>query len=352
MPTGFFRGVRFLTLALHLIEFDLRSVEEIPARFENTSFLERGTRMAFNFNFAASAVSLISLMMSGLPAEAQSKDIPTYVAKEYKTEFFTGYIQSQETMELMDQTEKKSFNDSGEIIPGRYSMRTVAGPVENQGQCGSCWDFSLTTVLRGTWIMAGEDPGRLSFNYLLNCSKVTMGCKGGNFFAAKYFADPKGAPAYGSDGPYIQKHGECLDAPPLASSVNYHLLGKFWTNPSFKDIAHVVGVLHRPVSADVAVDPHWRSYKSGVYNGCSAETPFSLNHMVAIEGYDCESSVDANGNCVFDANGNLPPGVGLWIIRNSWGTKWGDHGYITTKATDRNGVRCNSVAFDALYYDI
>ena len=283
---------------------------------------------------------------------AASAATPTYQSKLYPVRHARGYVQSEKSKSFLKTARKISYSYTSTAIPAKYSMRNQAGPVEDQGQCGSCWDFSLTSVLRGTWIMGGKDPGRLSFNYLLNCDTVDQGCNGGDFSAADYFISPKGAPAYGSDGDYTAASGACQVETPIASTADYHMLGTNQTNASFQDIAYVVGVLHRPVSIDVAADDTWENYASGTYNGCSDENAGDINHMVTIEGYDCETSVDSSGNCAFDANGNLPAGVGTWLIRNSWGTVWGDSGYITTKATDAQGNRCNAVATDALYYDV
>lgn len=275
-----------------------------------------------------------------------------YTSKKYPHKHALGFVRSARNAEFMANVKRSSFTGTSASIPSKYSMRYKAGPVEDQGQCGSCWDFSLTSVLRGTWIMEGKDPGRLSFNYLLNCSPTMLGCNGGDFTAADNFIAPLGAPAYGSDGGYSAIQSACKHEPAVASTIDYHMLGANGTNASFQDIAYVVGVLHRPVSIDVAVDDNWENYSSGVFGACSDENAADINHMVSIEGYDCESSKDSHGNCVFDANGNLPPGVGKWIIRNSWGVDWGDGGYIQMAATDRKGARCNAVATDALYFDV
>ena len=276
--------------------------------------------------------------------------INTFSTRSYKKEYATGLIH-QPVDSLFEMSVPRKETNTSAALPARYSLRGKAGPVENQGHCGSCWDFSLTSVLRGTLMMNGEDPGRLSFNYLLNCNRQMSGCNGGTFSAASYLTDPRGAPSYGSDGPYTARQSACLQERPIGKAVTYYMLGSAGKPPSFRDIAYVVGVLHQPVSIDVYADSIWSSYGNGVYNGCTQQSTSSTNHMVSLEGYDCQSSVDKNGNCVFDQNGNLPPGQGLWIVRNSWGTGWGDHGYITSKATNSKGKRCNNIATQGLYFD-
>jgi len=289
----------------------------------------------------------------GSPAWAGSTvTVETFESKNYGKVFATGLLEKNSQDVAFEQAVPRNISTESNVVPARYSMRGKAGPVENQGSCGSCWDFSLTSALRGTSIMAGKDPGRLSFNYLLNCDRQMYGCNGGTFSAASYLDRPRGTPTYGSDGAYTARQSSCVSRAPVASAVRYHMLGAAGSNPSYRDIAYVVGVLHRPVSIDVYADSKWQSYGGGVFNGCRQSTSSSTNHMVVIEGYDCESSVDKSGNCVFDRNGNLPPGVGTWIVRNSWGPKWGNGGYITTKATNRQGERCNAVATNALYFDI
>jgi len=303
-----------------------------------------------------SFLSILFLLASY--AQVAEASISTYALDPTFVPHATGLLRTQESIDFLASAPKKSFTKATVPLPGKYSMRGNAGPVEDQGSCGSCWDFSLTSVLRGTLMMANhKDPGRLSFNYLLNCATEQQGCNGGDFPAAAHFISPKGAPAYGSDGAYTGTAESCQAETPIASATNYHLLGTdlgvnpTGATPSFKDVAYIVGVLHLPVSVDVGATMSWQFYMGGTYSGCDSEDPKDINHMVSIEGYDCETSVDASGNCVFDANGNLPAGVGTWLIRNSWGTSWGDQGYITTKATDAQGLRCNAVATDALYFD-
>jgi len=246
----------------------------------------------------------------------------------------------RKTHKMLEAMPHISFLAETSVIPNKYDLK--ASPVENQGECGDCYDFSLTGNLRDTLLNSGRDPGRLSFNYLIDCDYETAdGCSGGDFDAAEWFINPKGPPTY-NQWPYTGQTSTCRHLKPVASAESYSMLGEM-NGPSFRDIAYSVGVLHHPVSVDVYADMHWELYQGGVYKAC---TPGQVNHMVLLTGYDCE------GQCKFNAEGNLPNGVGLFHVKNSWGTEWGEKGYIWTKATDKNGVKCNSVASDALIFNV
>jgi C1A family cysteine protease len=296
-----------------------------------------------------SPVSALLLLLAPL---AWATPAPTYVSKQYPQEFYTGGVHTPSSVAFMRSAPRRTFVTAPAPVPSKYTMRGKTGQIENQGQCGSCWDFSLTSTLRGTWMMAGKDPGRLSFNYLLKCNSKGYSCWGGSMDAADDFVSPKGAPKYGADGEYDGSSYGCQQEPVAASATQYFMLGPKGENPSFKDIAYVVGVLHRPVSVFMEADSTFQSYVKGIYNGCPSGSSDGGNHLVVIEGYDCESSVDKAGNCVFDKNGNLPAGVGIYDVRNSWGSTWGEKGYVRMKATDDNGARCNAVASYALYYEV
>ena len=64
-----------------------------------------------------------------------------------------------------------------------------------------------------------------------------------------------------------------------------------------------------------ASDPTFRNYKSGVYN--NVDCPTTVNHAVQTVGW---------GN-------DAVSGLDYFIVRNSWGQTWGDHGYIKMAAS-------------------
>ena len=89
-------------------------------------------------------------------------------------------------------------------------------------------------------------------------------------------------------------------------------------NVSYKDIKNLL--LKSPVAAAVDASD-WSPYVSGVFS-CNG-TP-QQNHAILVVGYD------VNGN---------------YIIKNSWGTNWGNNGYITLSKDNDCGIKQNIYAY-------
>lgn len=226
----------------------------------------------------------------------------------------------------------------GLTIPDKYDLRDTGdgghrglSRIMDQGQCGSCWAFSLTASLRDGWRLRGKDPLDLSEQYLVDCATTDAGCDGGYFDGANYLVNPLGSPSALSY-PYTASNGTCKKPEPQirASIVSWEMIEN---NP--RAIESWILENHAPVSVTVAAGTGpWEMYDTGVYNGC---TMGQTDHMINIVGWDNECGK-------FDANGNLPPGVGKWVLRNSWGLEWGLRGWMVSKMTDAQGQRCNNVA--------
>ncbi|MCH94018.1 thiol protease aleurain-like, partial [Trifolium medium] len=76
------------------------------------------------------------------------------------------------------------------------------------------------------------------------------------------------------------------------------------------ELKHAVAFA-RPVSVAFEVEGDFKLYKKGVYTSTTCgNTPMDVNHAVLAVGYGVED------------------GVPYWLIKNSWGGDWGDHGYF------------------------
>ncbi len=207
----------------------------------------------------------------------------------------------------------------------------AVGPVKNQGQCGSCWSFSVTGALEGAWALhGGKDAAltSLSEQQLIDCSKPegNMGCNGGlmdDGFQFEEKVDVCSEKSY----PYEAKDGKCREDQKGHCDVvvpKHKVTG-------FTDVGHSTKALmqaltHGPVSIAIQADQSaFQFYSGGVLEGptkskgkkkktCCAKEGCQLDHGVLLTGY-----------------GTTPEGVDYWQVKNSWGDKWGDAekgGYI------------------------
>lgn len=272
---------------------------------------------------------LIALLLS---ASGYSAD--TFTTKVYREPHAMGLKRDAQKLKAFKQGARKfTLSKAPETIPGHYDLTARVSPPENQGNCGSCWDFAITKALRSALMLAGKDPGRLAFNYLLNnCGPGTneYGCNGGDFDAMDNMFNGAG-PWLESQDPYTQSEGRCKTGLAVAgTAIDRVIVGPGNRPATFQEAATAIFHEHMLVE-DVAVCGAWGSYSGGIFNRNDCG-PDSINHMINRVAYDCETSVDAQGNCVFNAQGEPVNGDGYFKEMNNWGPNWGEDGYMRSRA--------------------
>ena len=185
--------------------------------------------------------------------------------------------------------------------------------VKNQGHCGSCWAFSATGSLEGQHFRKTGKLVSLSEQQLVDCIGED-GCQGGMMDDAfKYIKYNHGLDTE-SSYPYHAKYEKCKFKP---SSVGATDKG-FVDVPNNEEALGVAVAAQGPIS--VAIDAGHKSfwfYHHGIYNTRECDKYYcSPNHGVLLVGY----------------------GPGYWLVKNSWGTKWGEDGYIKIAKGENN---CN-----------
>lgn len=212
-----------------------------------------------------------------------------------------------------------SFSEYSSNLPDMVDWRKngAVTSVKDQGQCGSCWTFSSTGAIEGAWAISKGTLLDLSEQQLVDCAKGIQygshGCNGGQMDGGFKYVMNNGQ-CSNEDYPYFsgvtKEDGTCDNScePEVFLSSCYDVEAN--NQQVMKQV-----VFQQPVAVAIEADTmYFQSYSSGVLD--SAKCGTKLDHGVLTVGYGEEN------------------GSKYWLVKNSWGTSWGEDGYVKIGRSD------------------
>jgi C1A family cysteine protease len=175
-------------------------------------------------------------------------------------------------------------------------------PVKNQGYCGSCWAFSATEQIESDSMRTLKTSYILSPEQITQCDTTSYGCNGGWTEHAYNYVNRAGGIETEADYPYTSYYG-------TTGTCTYTKSKSVITVSAYKTISgesNMASYVQSTGPLSVCLDASsWNSYTGGIMSVCGQ----SVDHCV-------------------QAVGVYPTTGGYWKVRNSWGTSWGESGYI------------------------
>jgi len=202
-----------------------------------------------------------------------------------------------------DASKYQAVSDSNMTVPSSvdWVAQGAVTPVKDQKQCGSCWAFSTTGVIESRTEIAGKGLTSLSEQQLVDCAGQG-GCNGGWPDQALYYVYNDRGLCTESAYQYRAVAQSCY----ASYCSKYDPISTYaYVKISTQDME--TAVASGPVS--IVVDADWQSYSGGVLtSNCGT----NFDHAVLLVGYGHDSTT----------------GYDYWKVKNSWGTWWGEEGYI------------------------
>jgi C1A family cysteine protease len=232
--------------------------------------------------------------------------------EEFRKTYLNLNISTIQRIKAMYSSNRIQINKLKGDAPDAYDWREqgAVSPVKNQGSCGSCWAFSAIGNIESQYQIKTKKSGIFSEQQLVDCDKVDEGCNGGLMDQAFTYLESTGV-MNSSDYSYTGRGGQCkFDQSKVVAKVSGYKFANGKDNAvdenQLKQMLYENGPFSIAINATLL-----QFYFGGIFNPWSFLcNPKSLNHGVLLVGYGVE--------------GSKP----YWIIKNSWGSSWGEKGYF------------------------
>ena len=206
-----------------------------------------------------------------------------------------------------------------EFTPIDWITAGAVNPIQDQGSCGSCWAFSTICGLEGGHFVASGELLKFAEQQLVDCSTENNGCGGGmSYNGYHYFVTHQ--PMSEASYPYTARNGVCqYDS---SNAYNVNTANPWYVTVAYENVDQMKAALAlKPLNVSIeASATSFHQYSSGIFNDPACGDQH--NHATNVVGMGIEN------------------GVEYWLMRNSWGTDWGEQGYMKMEITATGPGQC------------
>ena len=211
------------------------------------------------------------------------------------------------------------INNKNEAPPEfDWRDKNVVTPVGDQLECGSYYAFSAIGNLEGLYAINKNILKQFSIQMIIDCDTYDASCNGGIMEYVFNWIKDNGGINYEEDYPFNGYKRSCRKIKEKYSDMKilgYKILGKqtptWWAIADENDMKEFL-YQNGPLSVVFNNYPLY-NYVSGIIDVAEEKCPINeINHSGLLVGYGTDSNT----------------GLDYWIVKNSWGTYWGDKGYF------------------------